>query len=110
VDHIFLQSNITSFFLSVRGVAIGKKYVIMIIMLSKGDDAMEEGIHCTLSTLMGKQRVSIQDVHSATGLSRNTISSLYHDRATRIDYATLGKLCTFFNCGVSDLLDYTPDE
>lgn len=54
--------------------------------------------------------VSIQDVHSATGLSRNTISSLYHDRATRIDYATLGKLCTFFNCGVSDLLDYTPDE
>lgn len=64
-------------------------------MLSKGDDAMEEGIHCTLSTLMGKQRVSIQDVHSATGLSRNTISSLYHDRATRIDYATLGKLCTF---------------
>lgn len=72
--------------------------------------AMEEGIHCTLSTLMGKQRVSIQDVHSATGLSRNTISSLYHDRATRIDYATLGKLCTFFNCGVSDLLDYTPDE
>jgi len=82
----------------------------MIIMLSKGDDAMEEGIHCTLSTLMGKQRVSIQDVHSATGLSRNTISSLYHDRATRIDYATLGKLCTFFNCGVSDLLDYTPDE
>ena len=79
-------------------------------MLSKGDVVMEEGIHCTLSTLMGKQRVSIQDIHSATGLSRNTVSSLYHDRATRIDYTTLGKLCSYFHCGVADLLGYLPDE
>lgn len=87
-----------------------KKYAIITKMLSKGDGKMEEGIHCTLSTLMGKQRVSIQDIHSATGLSRNTVSSLYHDRATRIDYATLGKLCSYFRCGVADLLNFMPDE
>lgn len=71
---------------------------------------MENGIHCTLSTLMGKQRVSIQDIHSATGLSRNTISNLYHDKATRIDYVTLGKLCSYFRCSVTELLSYLPDE
>ena len=69
---------------------------------------MEEGIHCTLSTLMGMRRVSIQDIHSATGLSRNTISCLYHDRATRVDYATLERLCSYFHCDVADLLEYSP--
>lgn len=34
-------------------------------------------VHCNLSTLMGKNRFSIQDVHKQTGLSRNTISNLY---------------------------------
>lgn len=29
-------------------------------------------VHCNLSTLMGKNRFSIQDVHLRTGLSRNT--------------------------------------
>ena len=93
-----------------KGLAIHKKCVIMLKILSMGDEIMEEGIHCTLSTMMGKQRVSIQDIHSATGLSRNTVSSLYHDRATRIDYATLGKLCSYFHCGVADLLGFLTNE
>lgn len=62
-------------------------------------------IHCTLSTLMGKHRYSIQDLHLITGLSRNTISNLYNDRATRIDYDTIDKLCNALHCSVSDLFD-----
>ena len=46
-------------------------------------------VHCNLSTLMGKNRFSIQDVHNQTGFSRNTISNLYNDKATRIDYDTV---------------------
>ena len=46
-------------------------------------------VHCNLSTLMGKRRYSIQDVHKLTGLSRSTVSSLYNDKATRIDFDTL---------------------
>ena len=33
-----------------------------------------------LSILMGRERFSIQDVHERTGLSRATISLLYHDK------------------------------
>ena len=62
-------------------------------------------VHCTLSTLMGKHRYSIQDMHIKTGLSRNTISNLYNDRATRVDYDTIDKLCTALGCSISDLFD-----
>ena len=57
-----------------------------------------------LSTLMGSKRYSIQDVHEKTGLSRGTISSLYNDRASRIDFETITKLCELFGCEVGSLL------
>jgi len=62
-------------------------------------------IRCNLSTLMGKHRYMIKDVHEKTGLSRNTISNLYNDKATRIDYETIDKLCKLFNCDINDLLN-----
>lgn len=60
---------------------------------------------CNLSTLMGKAKYSIQDVHIKTGLSRSTISILYHDKAKRIDYDTVEILCELFDCEISDLLE-----
>lgn len=59
---------------------------------------------CQLSTLMGKSRYSIQDVHLKTGLARSTVTQLYHDKATRIDFETVEKLCTLFGCDIGDLL------
>jgi putative transcriptional regulator len=61
-------------------------------------------IHSNLSTLMGSRRYSIQDVHEKTGLSRNTISNLYNDKISRIDFETIDKLCNLFGCGVEELL------
>ena len=61
-------------------------------------------LRSNLSTLMGSNRYSIQDVHEKTGLSRGTISSLYNDRASRIDFETIAKLCELFGCGVGTLL------
>lgn len=56
-----------------------------------------------LSTLMGKYRYSIEDVHRLTGLSRSTVSSLYNNKATRIDFATAEKLCSLFACDIGDI-------
>jgi putative transcriptional regulator len=53
---------------------------------------------------MGKNRYKIKDVHEKTGLSRNTISNLYNDKATRIDYDTIEKICSLFNCEINELL------
>lgn len=63
-------------------------------------------LRCNLSTLMGAKRYSIQDVHKKTGLSRGTISSLYNDRASRIDFETITKLCELFECEVGALLKF----
>ena len=61
-------------------------------------------MRCQLSTLMGQARYSIQDVHNKTGLARSTVTQLYHDKATRIDFETIEKLCSLFQCDISELL------
>ena len=67
-------------------------------------------IRSKLSTLMGANRYNIGHVHEKTGLSRTTISNLYHDRMERIDYVTLSKLCELFDCAVGDILEYYEDD
>ena len=63
-------------------------------------------IKSKLSILMGKHRYNIGHVHKKTGLSRLTVSNLYHDRMERIDYTTLSKLCELFDCSVGEILEY----
>lgn len=61
-------------------------------------------IKCNLSKLMGIHKMTIQDVHIKTGLNRNTISNLYHEKVKRIDFDTIEKLCLLFDCTVGELL------
>jgi len=62
-----------------------------------------------LSVLMGKYRYSIQYVSDHTGLARRTVSSLYNDKATRVDFSTVVKLCLLFDCGIDQLFTLTDD-
>lgn len=61
-------------------------------------------VRCRLSTLMGREKYQIQDVHEKTDLSRMTISKLYNEKSTRIDFDTILKLCQLFDCEVGELL------
>ena len=67
-------------------------------------------LKCSLSALMGKHRYNIQDVHKRTGLARKTISTLYNDKATRVDFSTIEKLCKLFDCGVEQLFTLIKKE
>lgn len=67
-------------------------------------------IKCNLSALMGMQKMDIQDVHNKTGLNRNTISGLYHEKVKRVDFETIIKLCKLFKCNIGDLLEVQDDE
>lgn len=62
-------------------------------------------VKCNLSRLMGEKRMNIQEVCNVTGLARNTVAHLYNDKAKRIDYNTIEKLCLLFECKVGDLLE-----
>lgn len=61
-------------------------------------------IKCNLSALMGAKKLKIADVVNETGINRSTVTRLYHETTTRIDFDTLEKLCSFFDCEPGDLL------
>lgn len=62
-----------------------------------------------LRILMAKEKMTIRDVHKATGLSEITISKLYNEKSTTIAFNTIMKLCTLFEVEVSELL-YLDEE
>lgn len=53
----------------------------------------------------------IVDIERNTGVSRNTIRKLFRsvDLET-IKVSTLMRLCDFFECKMSELLEYVPDN
>lgn len=63
-----------------------------------------------LSRLMGEKRVKIADLERDTGLSRTTITRLFHEKASRMDFDTLEILCKYLNVGVGDLIEVLPDD
>ncbi|MEJ5226816.1 helix-turn-helix transcriptional regulator [Thermodesulfovibrio sp.] len=67
-------------------------------------------IKCHLSKLMGERKLKIADVARAIDVHRNTITLLYYEKAKRIDFEVLDKLCKFFNCKVEDILEYKKDN
>jgi putative transcriptional regulator len=62
-------------------------------------------ISSLLSRLMGEKRVRIIDVARATGISRNMLSKLYHDRARRVDLSDIAQLCDYFGCSIGELFE-----
>jgi putative transcriptional regulator len=66
-------------------------------------------IRCNLARLMGERKMRISDVMRETGLSRTTITLLYKETALKVDLEALDKLCTLFNCPLSELLEQRPN-
>jgi putative transcriptional regulator len=59
---------------------------------------------------MGDRRIlKLSDVVHATGINRNTLTSMYYDRAVRIELPIADKLCKYFNCTMNDLFEYVDD-
>jgi len=50
-------------------------------------------IVCTLNMEMARRRMNIEKLSKASGLARSTVSMLYNDKAKRIDFDTMDKLC-----------------
>jgi putative transcriptional regulator len=59
--------------------------------------------------MMGERKLKIADVARDIGVNRNTITLLYYERAKRIDFDVVDKLCKYFNCTVGDLIEYVED-
>jgi putative transcriptional regulator len=63
-----------------------------------------------LSKLMGERRLKISDVSRETGISRGALTRIYNETAERLDVEALVKLCDYFECTISELLEHTRDQ
>ena len=65
-------------------------------------------VRCRLSALMGERKIlKLSDVAHATGINRNTLTSLYYDRTIRIELTVAHTFCNYFNCTMQDLFEYS---
>ncbi|MGV7115709.1 helix-turn-helix domain-containing protein [Paenibacillus kyungheensis] len=69
-------------------------------------------LKCNLRILMAEHRIDdITELMKLSGLSRNSINKLYREEnveTTKLE--TLFKLCDTFQCQLSDLIEYQPDQ
>lgn len=62
-------------------------------------------IKCHLSRIMGERKLRVADVARETGVNRNLVTLLYYEKAKRIDFESLERLCRFFGVSVGDFLE-----
>lgn len=63
-----------------------------------------------LSLILGKKRIKMIDLSRKTGLNKNTILNLYHEKTSRIEFDVMDKLCKILNCQPGDILEYIPEH
>ena len=73
-------------------------------------------IQCRLRELMAakgrreRRRIRYEDIRSATGINKNTLTRLANDRADLVGVSTIDRLCSYFECQPGDLFEHVPDN
>jgi DNA-binding Xre family transcriptional regulator len=55
------------------------------------------------------RRVTINEIATATGLNRMTLSKILNQKGYGTGTETIDRLCEYFNCQVQDLMERLPD-
>ena len=56
------------------------------------------------------RRVTINEIATATGLNRMTLSKILNQKGYGTGTDTIDRLCLHFACGVEDLMEYLPED
>jgi putative transcriptional regulator len=55
-------------------------------------------------------RVELQDIASATGIHRSTLSKMLHTRGYSATTGNIDLLCRYFGCKTGDVIEYVSDD
>lgn len=55
------------------------------------------------------RRITLEEISSATGIHRTTLSKIANQRGYNTTTDNLDKLCLFFNCPIEKLMEHVPD-
>lgn len=67
-------------------------------------------IKIKLSDLLGKNKMTQKALAEITHIRPAIISKMYYEEIKRIDVSQLNNICKAFDCEISELLEYIPDE
>ena len=67
-------------------------------------------IKIKLSDLLGKHKMTQAALARATSIRPATISKMYYEESKRLDISQINRICNVFNCEISDLFEYIPDD
>ena len=67
-------------------------------------------VRSMLSVRLGERRIKITELSRQTGISRGTLTRLYHDEADRVDLDVLSRLCASLDCSIADLLEFRAEQ
>ncbi|MBN1071533.1 XRE family transcriptional regulator [Clostridium botulinum] len=63
-----------------------------------------------LRVLMAKKKINMQQLSEETGIRRATISAYYNETYRHLVKEHLNIFCRYFNCNISDLIEFIDDE
>lgn len=63
-----------------------------------------------LSNLLGEHKMTQKALADITHIRPATVSKMNYEEIKRIDIKQLDSLCKAFDCEISELLEYIPDE
>ncbi len=66
-------------------------------------------IICKLDDLIWQHRANAKEIAKVTGISTNTLSRWRNNKTGAYEAKNISLICKYFNCKVSDLLEYVPD-
>ena len=67
-------------------------------------------IKLNLPVLFAQKGIRVSDEDRLTEMGRTTLYRLYNNEVTRIDFASLERLCKLLDCTPGDIIIYEDDE
>lgn len=61
--------------------------------------------------MLDKKIKNVTELSRQVNISRETLRKIYNgDRLETVSFEIVAKLCKFFNCQITDIIEYIPDE
>ena len=67
-------------------------------------------IRINLSDLIIKENISKNKFKNRVDMEFSQLNKYCNNEISRVDLYTLARLCSYFNCGVGDILEYIPGD
>lgn len=59
---------------------------------------------------MRRRRLKVAELARIAGVNRSAVSALAKNRASRVELATLERICIVLDCQLAELLEIVPDD